>query len=46
MLARLLDTGIAPPASLRHVLIGGAALTQTLFDRATPPAGRSTRATA
>lgn len=34
MLARLLDTGIAPPPGLRHVLIGGAALTQTLFDRA------------
>jgi len=35
MLARLLDAGATPPASLRHVMIGGAALSQTLFDRAT-----------
>jgi o-succinylbenzoate---CoA ligase len=34
MLARLLETGVAPPASLRHVLIGGAALSQALHDRA------------
>jgi O-succinylbenzoic acid--CoA ligase len=34
MLARLLDAGATPPASLRHVLIGGAALSQTLFERA------------
>jgi o-succinylbenzoate---CoA ligase len=35
MLARMLETGVAPPASLRHVLIGGAALAQALYDRAT-----------
>ena len=35
MLARLLDAGATPPASLRHVLIGGAALAQALYDRAT-----------
>lgn len=35
MLARLLDLGIAPPASLRAVLIGGAALSSPLYDRAT-----------
>ncbi len=34
MLARLLDLGIAPPASLRAVLIGGAALSGALHDRA------------
>jgi O-succinylbenzoic acid--CoA ligase len=33
MLAQLLDTA-APPSSLRCVLVGGAALTQTLCDRA------------
>lgn len=35
MLARLLDLGIAPPASLRAVLIGGAALSSPLYERAT-----------
>jgi len=35
MLARLLETGVAPPASLRHVMIGGAALSQSLYDKAT-----------
>ena len=35
MLARLLDTGARPPASLRHVLVGGAALAPSLHDRAT-----------
>lgn len=34
MLARLLDTGVRPPAGLRHVVVGGAALTQALHDRA------------
>jgi len=34
MLAHLLDTGIRPPVSLRHVLVGGAALVPSLFDRA------------
>jgi o-succinylbenzoate---CoA ligase len=34
MLARLLDTSVAPPASLRHVMIGGAALAQALYDSA------------
>ncbi len=34
MLARLLDQGCAPPASLRCALIGGAALSPTLFERA------------
>lgn len=34
MLARLLDLGIAPPASLRAVLIGGAALSAALHARA------------
>jgi len=34
MLARLLETGATPPASLRHVLIGGAAMAQALYDRA------------
>ncbi|MCG2578032.1 AMP-binding protein [Dechloromonas sp. XY25] len=35
MLARLLDLGSAPPASLRAVLIGGAALSAPLYERAT-----------
>ena len=35
MLARLLEVSATPPASLRHVLIGGAALAQALYDRAT-----------
>ncbi len=35
MLTRLLDTGARPPASLRHVMVGGAALSQSLYDRAT-----------
>ncbi|KXB29159.1 hypothetical protein AT959_18395 [Dechloromonas denitrificans] len=35
MLALLLDSGARPPATLRHVLIGGAALSQTLYARAT-----------
>jgi O-succinylbenzoic acid--CoA ligase len=36
MLARLLDQadGAAPPATLRHALIGGAALSRPLFERA------------
>ena len=34
MLARLLDLGTKPPPSLRVALIGGAALSQTLYDRA------------
>ncbi|WP_310492188.1 AMP-binding protein [Dechloromonas sp.] len=34
MLARLLDLGTTPPASLRVALIGGAALAQSLYDRA------------
>ena len=34
MLARLLDLGIAPPATLRGVLIGGAALSAALHQRA------------
>ena len=35
MLARLLETGAAPPDSLCHVLIGGAALSQPLYEKAT-----------
>ncbi len=35
MLAALLDRGIAPPASLRVALIGGAALSRPLYERAT-----------
>jgi O-succinylbenzoic acid--CoA ligase len=35
MLARLLETGVAPPASLRHLLVGGAALSRSLYDKAT-----------
>ncbi|MDE2439715.1 MAG: AMP-binding protein [Betaproteobacteria bacterium] len=35
MLAHLLDYGVAPPASLRVVLIGGAALSAPLHERAT-----------
>lgn len=34
MLARLLETGVAPPASLHHVMIGGAALAPSLYDKA------------
>ena len=34
MLASLLDAGAAPPASLRHVLVGGAALAPALHERA------------
>ncbi len=34
MLARLIDAGISPPTSLRVALIGGAALSQALYDRA------------
>lgn len=34
MLARLLDTDVLPSPALRCVLVGGAALTQTLFRRA------------
>ncbi len=34
MLARLLDAGIQPPATLRHLLVGGAVLAQSLHDRA------------
>lgn len=35
MLARLLETGVSPPASLRHVMVGGAALAPALFEQAT-----------
>ena len=35
MLARLLETSVVPPPSLRHVMIGGAALSQSLYDKAT-----------
>jgi O-succinylbenzoic acid--CoA ligase len=35
MLALLLETGVAPPARLRHLLVGGAALSQSLYDKAT-----------
>ena len=35
MLARLLDCGARPPGSLRHVVVGGAALASVLHDRAT-----------
>jgi O-succinylbenzoic acid--CoA ligase len=35
MLARLLDLGCRPPPTLRAVLIGGAALSRPLYDRAT-----------
>ena len=35
MLAALLETAIRPPASLRHVVVGGAALPLSLFNRAT-----------
>lgn len=34
MLARLLDLGITPPPTLRAVLIGGAALSRPLYERA------------
>ena len=34
MLAQLLDTGQCPPPSLRHVLVGGAALLDSLAERA------------
>lgn len=34
MLARLLDAGVSPESTMRCVLVGGAALTQALFDRA------------
>lgn len=34
MLARLLDIGAPPPPGLRHVLIGGAALSPALYTRA------------
>ena len=34
MLARMLETGVAPPPGLRHVLVGGAALSQALFAKA------------
>lgn len=34
MLARLLDAAVMPPASLRCALVGGAALTKGLFQRA------------
>jgi len=35
MLAALLDTGVRPPDSLRHVVVGGAALPMNLYQRAT-----------
>ena len=34
MLARLLEIGVKPPPSLRHALIGGAALSMSLYERA------------
>jgi len=34
MLARLIEADVRPPAGLRVALIGGAALSQTLYDRA------------
>lgn len=34
MLARLMEAAVSPPPSLRVALIGGAALSQTLFERA------------
>ena len=34
MLAKLLDAGVAPPLTLRHALVGGAALAEPLLDRA------------
>lgn len=34
MLARLLEEGVTPPASLRHAIIGGAALSLTLYEKA------------
>jgi O-succinylbenzoic acid--CoA ligase len=34
MLARLLDSGVKPPPSLRHTIIGGAALAKSLYERA------------
>jgi O-succinylbenzoic acid--CoA ligase len=34
MLARLLDAGTPPPPTLRHVMVGGAALAPALFERA------------
>jgi O-succinylbenzoic acid--CoA ligase len=34
MLARLLEAGTPPPATLRHVMVGGAALAPALFERA------------
>ena len=35
MLAALLATGVRPPASLRHMVVGGAALPMDLYQRAT-----------
>jgi O-succinylbenzoic acid--CoA ligase len=35
MLARLLDAGVRPPPTLRHAMIGGAALAPALYERAT-----------
>jgi O-succinylbenzoic acid--CoA ligase len=34
MLARLLESGVKPPPTLRHAIIGGAALAMTLYERA------------
>ena len=34
MLARLLETGVAPPPGLRHAMIGGAALAPSLYEKA------------
>lgn len=34
MLSRLLELGIRPPTSLRHAIIGGAALSMALYERA------------
>lgn len=36
MLARLLESGVKPPPSLRHAIIGGAALAMSLYERASP----------
>ena len=46
MLAQMLSLGRAPPRDLRHVLIGGAALSSELAQRAAVKTGRSSRPTA
>jgi O-succinylbenzoic acid--CoA ligase len=35
MLARLLAAGVSPPPTLRHVMVGGAALASSLYEKAT-----------